>query len=344
MVAAILDQHNAPSALADVNVAWNDGMTSRYKVVLPPPSSMDIYIFCAWLEAEVKKQAGVEPMTPVRFRSDMEILELVCTEGTHLPYRMAIDMAIAAGKRERLRGALRRRSKLCNWVSRISLCHEPSTDRQTADLARDPTIAAVSITSAGGSQSPSARMRHLYLKIAAGKNSSAQAAQCAWLALEPHPNVLALTLTAGPNLFLFQCQHPACSNALEWLHQDRQVAVLPLTARRRVISAMLLQVAMAVQFMHGEGALHLDLKPANVLVQVRPNQDNGAHAQALESRVVCQLCDWELVSVYQTQSASECRTGGREAPKPQTTNHKPQTPNPKPQTPNPNLSLDTSLT
>ena len=142
-------------------------------------------------------------------------------------------------------------------------------------------------------------------------------AQCAWLTIEPHPHVLPVILTAGPNLFLFSRRFMASSNALHWLRCDSQVAVLSGAARRRLVCSILLQVADAVQHIHSEGAMHLDLKPDNVLVAVCDSIDGTNHTidmyaadgtAALETRVLCQLCDWELSSMF--EGVPGARSGG----------------------------------
>ena len=76
-----------------------------------------------------------------------------------------------------------------------------------------------------------------------------------------------------------------------------------------------------MQHLHSEGALHLDLKPDNVMVSVPDStarfaagpvvggaggsRGEGSGASlALADRVVCQLCDWELSSTFHADDRS----------------------------------------
>lgn len=223
---ALLGHGRNSATLADVRVWWSrDRVFSFYKVALPPPGSMDIYLFCGWLEAEVKKQAGVDPFTQIRFTSSKDVLVQACADCVHLP----IDATIFAGKRERLEGALDRGKQRAAWVSLLSIQDEAPSKR-----GADPTIVKVAFGS---------EKRSLYLKTAPGKNSSTMVAQCAWMALsEPHPNVLPVILTAGANLFLFSRRCMASTNVLHWLRCDTHVVLLSAAARRRLVCSMLLQV------------------------------------------------------------------------------------------------------
>ena len=249
----------------------------------------------------------MDPFTQIRFTSSNDVLVQACADCVHLP----IHATISAGKCARLAGALGRGKQRAAWVSQLSIeTHIPST--HTAD----PTIAKVSIGNADAFGASEDR-RSLYLKNAPGKNSSTMVAQCAWLTIEPHPHVLPVILTAGPNLFLFSRRFMASSNALHWLRCDSQVAVLSGAARRRLVCSILLQVANAVQHIHSEGAMHLDLKPDNVLVAVCDSIDGTNHSidmyaadgtAALETRVLGQLCDWELSSMF--EGVPGARSGG----------------------------------
>jgi len=38
-----------PTPVVHLRVRWSDDVVSHYSIVLPPPGSMDVYIFCAWV-------------------------------------------------------------------------------------------------------------------------------------------------------------------------------------------------------------------------------------------------------------------------------------------------------
>ena len=229
----VLPHGRKSCAVAEIRVTWADGVCSHHHVVLPAPGSMDIYVFCAWLEAEVKKQAGVDPFTQMRFTCGKELLELACSDAVSLP----ISAAIRAGRAQRIEGALARGKKRCRWAARVSL----RPGQVGAPPSHDPTVAALAVSCAGALQAPD---RELWIKSAPGKNSSVLLAQCAWLLLEPHPRILPVSLTAGPNLFLFVRAGLRSTNAAQWLSCAAEVVSLDAAARRRLVCAMLLQVAM----------------------------------------------------------------------------------------------------
>jgi len=271
-----------------VQAKWSDGLVSCYSVALPAPGSMDIYIFCAWLEAEVKKQAALDPFTQVRFTSDRELLSIACTQAVE--GNLVIQASVLAGKTERMRGALEAGKKRSRWAARVAFVSGASS----CCFLADPTIAAVRIVDAD-------HLPHLLVKVAPGKNSSAVMGDCAWLAIEPHPFILPVVLMLGPNLFVIPGSSLASTNAAHWLHRNARVSNLTAARRRRLVCSMLLQVAEAVQHIHNEGALHLDLKPDNVAVAEHPTA-----CGPLECQIRCQLCDWELISTFEGAAAKDC--------------------------------------
>jgi hypothetical protein len=266
------------ASFVQVRARWSDGAVSCYQVVLPAPGSMDIYIFCAWLEAEVKKQAGVDPFTQVRFTSDRDLLALACINAVE--GGLIIHASVLAPGIDRLRGALQAGKKRFMWAAGISLVESALPCRS------DPSIAAVRVDGCD-------HLAQLYVKAAPGKNSTTMLEECAWLALESHPNVLPVVVDIGPNLFVIARDSLASTNAATWLRHVSHDLKLPAACRRRLACAMMLQVAEAVEHIHSQGALHLDLKPDNVLVSI-PDSVAPLHA-----RVACQLCDWELVSRFE---------------------------------------------
>ena len=79
---------------------------------------------------------------------------------------------------------------------------------------------------------------------------------------------------------------------------------------------ILLHVAEAVEHMHGQGCVHLDLKPGNLLIALKGAEQAGRTSAAgtagegLEQRLLCQVCDWELSSVNEGVCVKETRRAG----------------------------------
>jgi len=215
----------------EVRVKWRDSVCTHYKIVLPEPDCLeDMYLLSAWLESQVKKQAGVDPYTQVRFTSRQNVLAQACGGAS---MNLPINVVIFAGKRERDTGALHRERQRSSWLRLISL----SLARSTGECTGDPTVASILLggedAGTGAGKPPRAASRHLYLKTAPGKNNSRMLLSCAWLTLEQHPHILTVMLTAGPNLFVFSRPFLASTNALVWL-REQAPKVSPVSHRRLV--------------------------------------------------------------------------------------------------------------
>jgi len=58
-----------PAPVVEVRVFWSDYVISHYHIVLPPPGSMDIYIFCAWVRAPAAAREYSEYSACLRVRT-----------------------------------------------------------------------------------------------------------------------------------------------------------------------------------------------------------------------------------------------------------------------------------
>ena len=223
----------------EVRVKWRDSVCTHYKIVLPEPDCLeDMYLLSAWLECQVKKQAGVDPYTQVRFTSRQDVLAQACGGAS---MNLPINAVIFAGKRERDMGALHRETQRSSWLRLISLPLARSL--VPGECTGDPTVASILLggedVGTGASKPPRAASCHLYLKTAPGKNNSRMLLSCAWPTLEQHPHILTVMLTAGPNLFVFSRPFLASTNALVWLHE--QAPKVSTVSHRRLICRFILR-------------------------------------------------------------------------------------------------------
>jgi len=89
----------------------------------------------------------------------------------------------------------------------------------------------------------------------------------AWQTCCSHSHILPLYLAAGPNLFIVPRMPLVPAQAF----LDNHAAVNDRMQKELLTMQVCLQVAWALEYLHGEGVLHLDVNPANVVIRDTTN-------------------------------------------------------------------------
>lgn len=281
----------ASSSFVYICMRWPHGPPSEHKFPVDLVQSMDPIRFHRWLERFVYDETGLDQKHVVQLWCGG-----CCLNSNVLPDDVAgrtIDVVIKEkDATTRLRAAIKHESARSKWLSRVVIKQkkDASGENNSEQLSKDRAdIVPVSFDGVEAPRVPT------YLKLAPQRNDEEALDRCAWLSLDRHPHIAPLLFHAGPNLFFLPFAASSSCNACEWLASNEELASVSAWDRQRVILAMSLQIATALEHMHCVGALHLDVKPDNVMVSLR---DVGWKrcVLPLHTRVHCHLCDWELSS------------------------------------------------
>ena len=101
-------------------------------------------------------------------------------------------------------------------------------------------------------------------------------AHYAWQGCCSHSHILPLYLAAGPNLFVVPRMPLLSAQAF----LDNHASVNDRMQKELLVMQVSLQVAWALEYLHGEGVLHLDVNPSNVVIRDHGSAD--MHQQLLE--------------------------------------------------------------
>ena len=110
--------------------------------------------------------------------------------------------------------------------------------------------------------------------------------ECTWLSCDLHPHILPAICTAGSCL-IFYSSDPTSAPAPDFL-----VRVHPSAdGSRRTYFTIMLHVALALEHLHRQGHVHLNVCPSNVMVR-----STGGPGGDQSGKIRCELCDWGLSS------------------------------------------------
>jgi eukaryotic-like serine/threonine-protein kinase len=205
--------------------------------------------------------------------------------GTDTPGNTDAATALAAPLPDRLGRFKIRRQLGCGGFGIVYLADDPQLGRQVA----------IKVPRAGALLAPELTQRFMREALAAGKLR--------------HPNLVRVldVVEDGPACYIVAdyCHGPTLAR---WLRQNR---VCP----PRLAARWLADLASAVHYVHGQGILHRDIKPGNILLQTDDAQwQDHANESSSDSRFDAQaaipkLTDFGLAKVI-ALSEGLTRTGG----------------------------------